>query len=137
MPYSTQLLVLLASLPFAKRVETARAAKASEASGVDSDVRDVIESAVEEVRRLVEEFHQQRVTPTQALGFEQQLQEQLRELGRKVVQWTYNRAEPDVQALSKHVWFEASEYTRLNAKTPQNAWSLFGQGQRTSNLVQG
>ena len=57
MPYSTQLLVLLASLPFAKRVETARAAKASEASGVDSDVRDVIESAVEEVRRLVEEFH--------------------------------------------------------------------------------
>ena len=32
-----------------------------------------------------------------------------------------------VDNLAKHVHFEASAYTRLNAKTPQNAWTLFGQ----------
>jgi len=60
--------------------------------------------------------------------FEQQLQEALRELGRQVVQSTYNQVErADVQALAKQVRYEASLYTRLNAKTAQNAWTLFGQ----------
>jgi hypothetical protein len=122
MPYSTQLLVLLASLPLAKGVEKCRASTVDEA-----DLRDVIEPALEKLCGLVEEFRGQRVTPTQALRFEQQLQEQLRDLGRNVVQWTYNRAESEVESLPKHVWFEASEYTRLNEKTPQNVWTLFGQ----------
>src|SRR5207248_10428889 len=39
----------------------------------------------------------------------------------------YNRLGPaDVQALPAHVRFEAGPYTRLRAKTPQNAWTLFG-----------
>ena len=104
MPYSTQLLVLLASLPLAKGVEKCRASTVDEA-----DLRDVIEPALEKLCGLVEEFRGQRVTPTQALRFEQQLQEQLRDLGRNVVQWTYNRAESEVESLPKHVWFEASE----------------------------
>src|SRR5262249_49152222 len=56
-----------------------------------------------------------------------QLQEEVRELARAVTQWSYHHAEPQVEALPKHVWFEASAYTRVNAKTPQNVWTLFGQ----------
>jgi hypothetical protein len=43
------------------------------------------------------------------------------------VQAVYQRFEPVVEALPKHVRFEASLYTRLNRKTPQNVWTLFGQ----------
>lgn len=43
------------------------------------------------------------------------------------MQEVYNRAEPAVAVLPKHVHFEASQYTRLNRKTPQHVWTLFGQ----------
>jgi hypothetical protein len=121
MPYSTQLLLVLATLG----TITGKDAKA--ARGSDDDVRDVIEPDLEQLVQLVNEFRQQRATPVAAHRFEQQLQEQLREVGRKMTQWTYNHVEADVEALPKHVWFEASEYTRLHAKTPQNVWTLFGQ----------
>ncbi|MFN2638218.1 MAG: hypothetical protein ABR585_14470 [Gemmatimonadaceae bacterium] len=122
MPYSTQLLLLIASLP------VLQSDKESQARGAaDADLRKVIEPALEKVYQLVSQFCQQRVTPTQACCFEQQLREELRELGRNVAQWTYNQVEPAVATLPKHVWFEASEYTRLNEKTPQNVWTLFGQ----------
>ncbi len=49
-------------------------------------------------------------------------------MGREITQWTYNHLEPgNVADLPKHVHFEASDYTRLNQKTPQQAWTLFGQ----------
>lgn len=122
MPYSIQLWLLIASLGPLKgdRKAPARGAGAAE-------VRKVIEPVVDEVCRLVAEFGQQRLTPTQACHFEQQLREQARELGRLVSQWTYNQAESGVEELPKHVWFEGMEYTRLNEKTPQNVWTLFGQ----------
>ena len=121
MPYSIQLLVVLATLPVGK------CKVAVEDRSVEDDYREVIEPGLERVLRLVEEFRRQRVTPVAAYEFEQQLREELRELGRNVVQQAYNQLEPAVDSLPKHVWFEASEYTRLNAKTPQNAWTLFGQ----------
>src|SRR5262249_16763703 len=59
--------------------------------------------------------------------FEQQLQLRLRELGRQVVEHTYNAVEvAEVDALPKHVHFEGTSYTRLNRKTPQQVWTLFG-----------
>lgn len=122
MPYSMQLLLALATLPVGKSGKVV-----GEGASVEDDFREVLDSALERVRLLVEEFRRQRVTPVAAKAFEQQLLEELRELGRKVVQQAYNQLEPDVDFLPKHVWFEASEYTRLNAKTPQNAWTLFGQ----------
>jgi len=122
MPYSMHLLLVLATLPWTKSGQAA-----GQGQPVEEDWREVVEPSVERMRQLVEEFRRQRVTPTAAYQFEQQLQEELRELGRSVVQETYNQLEPKVDALPKHVWFEASEHTRLNAKTPQNAWTLFGQ----------
>jgi hypothetical protein len=92
------------------------------------DLNDVAEAALHKIKDLVEQFRQQPLSPTRTHCFEQQLQEQLRELGREVTQWTYNHLEPaDVAALAKHGHFEAGPYTRLNRKTAQNAWTLFGQ----------
>ena len=43
------------------------------------------------------------------------------------MQAVYNHAEPAVDACPKHVRFDLVLYTRLNRKTPQNSWTLFGQ----------
>jgi hypothetical protein len=122
MPYSMYLLVTLATLA---QVKTDK--KGRQDNSEESDWREVIAPELERMQQLVQEFLGQSVSPMQAHHFEQQMQQELRELGRNVVQWTYNRLESDVDALAKHVWFEASEYTRLNAKTAQSAWTLFGQ----------
>jgi len=122
MPYSIHLLLALTSLP----VECLRAARATQRAETDLQ-QDVITPVLEQVCRLVEQFRQQRVTPAETCRFEQQLREELRELGRHICQWAYNQVEPAVDNLSKHVRFEAGVYTRLNHKTPQNVWTLFGQ----------
>lgn len=122
MPYSIQLWLLIASLRPLKSDRKAPACGAGAA-----EVRKVIEPVIDEVCRLVAEFQQHRLTPTQACHFEQQLREQGRELSRLVSQWVYNQAESAVEELPKHVWYEGMEYTRLNEKTPQNVWTLFGQ----------
>lgn len=125
MPYSMHLLLTLATMLLSK---TPAAADGSAAGPAASDLTDVIEPVLQRLRDLVEDFRRQAVSPTRTHEFERQLQETLRELGRGVVQHTYNRLEPaDVQTLAKHVQFEGCSYTRLNAKTPQNAWTLFGQ----------
>ena len=122
MPYSMHLLLVLATLP---SVNTG--GDSGEGGAVEGDWRQVVEPALERLQDLVTEFRRQRVTPAAAYHFEQQVQELLRELGRQTAQWTYNQVEPAADVLAKHVWFEASPYTRLNAKTPQNVWTLFGQ----------
>jgi hypothetical protein len=122
MPYSIHLLLALATLPCGK--SNASAGRTQKNAG---ELQDVIAPLLERLCQRVEQFCQQRVTPTEMHRFEQQLQEGLRELGRSIAQWAYNRLEPAVDALPKHVWFEAAPYTRLNQKTPQNAWTLFGQ----------
>jgi hypothetical protein len=122
MPYSIHLLLALATLPSDKSDADAGSGQENAA-----DLQDVIAPVLERLCQRVEQFAQQRVTPTEMYRFEKQLQEDLRELGRNVAQWTYNRLEPAVDALRKHAWFEGGPYTRLNQKTPQNAWTLFGQ----------
>jgi hypothetical protein len=125
MSYSTHLCLLLTTLL------TPRAGHDPDApSSAPSppDLTDVAASALQAIQGLVEQFRQQPLSPARTHRFEQQLQEQLRALGREVTQWTYNHLEPtDVTDLAKHAHFEAGPYTRLNRKTAQNAWTLFGQ----------
>jgi hypothetical protein len=98
-----------------------------EATDADQ-LTEVIEAARQRLLQLVEDFKSQPITALRTQKFEEQLQDALRELGREVVQSTYNHLEPaSVSTLAKHVHFEAGPYTRLNAKTAQNAWTLFGQ----------
>ena len=125
MNYSMHLLVMLATLPAAP-LHANEAPELAPPAG--PPLADQVAAALQRFLRLVEDFRQQPISPARTHQFEQQLQDELRELGREVVQWTYNHLEPAaVEALAKHVHFEASPYTRLNAKTPQNAWTLFGQ----------
>jgi hypothetical protein len=117
------LLLALATLPTEGHTDPGRV----EAGAAALDLSDVFTAAQKRLQQLAEAFRREPVTPLRTQQFEQQLQEALRELGRQVVQGTYNQLEPaEVQALAKHVRYEASLYTRLNAKTAQNAWTLFG-----------
>jgi hypothetical protein len=122
MNYSMHLCLVLATAGGTKTRGRRDAAKAA-----GPEVADVIAPAVKEICQLVENFLQQPVSPQRTHAFEQQLQGILLDLGRRTSQWTYNHLEPsDVEDLTKHVHFEASPYTRLNRKTPQQAWTLFG-----------
>jgi hypothetical protein len=124
MSYSTHLCLLLTTL---LTPGTGRNPDAPATTHPESDLDDVTQDALQKIKDLVEQFRQQPIAPASTHRFEQQLQEQLRELGREVSQWTYNHLEPgDVADLAKHVHFEAGPYTRLNKKTPQNVWTLFG-----------
>ncbi len=120
MNYSMHLLLTLATTPTATPAPPA-------GTPTGRALRDVVADALQGLLQRVEAFQQQPISPAAAQQFEQQVQDELRELGRQVLQWTYNHREPaDVQALAKHVRFEAGLYTRLNRKTPQHAWTLFG-----------
>jgi hypothetical protein len=121
MNYSMYLLLALATLPDAATDH--RGDDDPDAPALD----EVLANALQALRPLVEDFRRQPVSPSVTHAFEQRLQEALRDVGRTVTQWTYNHREPaDVQALPAHVHFEAGPYTRLTAKTPQTAWTLFG-----------
>ena len=121
MNYSMYLLLTLATLP------DAPADRATDADPDTPALDAVLANALHALRQLVADFRRQPISPPATHAFEQQLQQALRDLGRTLAQWTYNHLEPaDVQALPAHVRFEAGPYTRLGAKTPQNAWTLFG-----------
>jgi hypothetical protein len=67
-------------------------------------------------------------SPAAVLAFEQQLAQQAREFARAAAESAYNRLEPeDPQQLPGHLHYEAGEYRRLNAKTPnRHVATLFG-----------
>jgi hypothetical protein len=88
---------------------------------------DYLQPAWQQLLDLAAQFRSAAVSPGATRQFEQQLQLQVREIARLTAQHTYNALEPaDVQDLPKHVNCKGS-YTRLNKKTPQNVWTLFGQ----------
>jgi hypothetical protein len=123
MSYSMHLLLVAATLG-----STKTDAGSSPTPPADTDWHAVVEPSLQRLGQLVEAFLQQRVTPTEMFRFEQDLDRAGQELLRVTMQWACNRLEVSaVYALPKHVHFEASAYTRLNQKTPQNVWTRFGQ----------
>jgi hypothetical protein len=124
--YSTYIVCTL--LPWLLNKSAADKILAAESGlGVEEKIDDVVQVLAETVKRLSQEFFSRRVDPERTFDFEHQVSEAVRELGRQIVQAVYNHAEPEAKSLPKHVHFEASQYTRLNRKTPQNVWTLFGQ----------
>jgi hypothetical protein len=120
MNYSMHLLLTLATLPAPRGDDPV-------SPETPPPLADVLAPTLQRLQELIDTFRAQPLSPARARDFERQLQETLREGGRLVVQHTYNHLEPvHVGALAKHVQFEACSYTRLNAKTAQNAWTLFG-----------
>lgn len=121
MNYSTYLLCCV--LPLADRL----ASDDDASSSLEQKLGVIFDSAVHDMSQHAQEFLDQPVDAERTFAFEHQVEHCLRELGRQIVQAVYNRVEPAAASLPKHVHFEASQYTRLNVKTPQNAWTLFGQ----------
>lgn len=95
---------------------------------VEDELRDVMEPMLKEIEETVINFLGSEVSPTQSFKFEEGLQEVLRELGRLVTGWTYNRIEPDDPGPLPHdVHFEGSNYRRINRKTAnRNVSTRFG-----------
>jgi len=67
-------------------------------------------------------------TPLAALDFERDLQELLREVGRAIAEFAYNRCEPEQpEDLPSHLDHDGNRYRRLNQKTPnREVATLFG-----------
>lgn len=99
----------------------------SSAEQVDRQIDEICQEMGATIRQHVREFLGQPVDPEQCFDFEHRLVEHLREAGRQTMQVVLQNVEPATQSLPKHVQFDASLYTRLNQKTPQSVWTLFGQ----------
>ena len=126
MDYSTHIVCTLLPLLLDKSTAHKMLATGSGPS-LEQKINEVVQSLMGNARQVSQEFLGQAVNPERTFNFEHQINELLRETGRQIVQTVYNHAEPAAESLPKHVSFEAGLYTRLNRKTPQNAWTLFGQ----------
>ena len=126
MQYSTYLVCSLLPLLLDKST-TDQVVTAAGGPNLEQQLGDVWQALAEQTTQLSQAFLGQPVDPEQTFQFEQQLDELLRETGRQILQAVSNHVEPVAASLPKHVQFEASLYTRLNRKTAQNVWTLFGQ----------
>lgn len=122
MNYSTYLVGQMVSLVLGGSGENRRPVES-----VGEKLADIFQRLLQLLLPCGEDFLGKAITPERTLAFEHEVMEALREAGRQIVQEVFNRAEPAVEFLPKHVRFEASRYTRLNNKTPQSVWTLFGQ----------
>jgi hypothetical protein len=106
MPHATQLALLLAS-PLAQ-AQPALAA-------VERACQDVLQ----ELLRLVFAFLSQPVTPEATAAFETQTAALLRELGRRILERTYQRVEPDAaDELPARCEWDGLEFSRRRVPTP-------------------
>jgi hypothetical protein len=101
---------------------------ASGAAEVHGELRCAMEPAMERIVTAALGFLGHEVSPQNSLHFEEQLKEGLRDLGRVVTEWTYNRIEPgDPQELPHDIHADGTGHRRLNQKTPnRNVATLFG-----------
>src|SRR6266700_5192945 len=92
----------------------------------ETDLGDALEPALQRLQQLLQEFGSKPVSPQAAFDLEQQVQVELREVGRVGVEWAYNHVEPiQPESLPAHVEFESSPYTRVKHKTPQEVATTF------------
>jgi hypothetical protein len=90
-------------------------------------LKDVLLPVFERFVTLCEEFLGKPISPQVLFDLEQQLQVQLREIGRTGLEWLLNHLEPSRKAdMPSHVEFESDSYTRTYKKTPQEVATLFG-----------
>src|SRR6266478_1722336 len=109
MTYSTKLCLLLTTALLTAKVPGPDDDTGSAAAPLP--LEDHLQPVIEQILTLAAGFREAAVSPETTLQFEQQLQLRLREMGRQVLQHTYNALEPhDVHALPKHVRFAGGCY---------------------------
>jgi hypothetical protein len=82
---------------------------------------------ITQVGRLIVRFRKSELTPQACHQFETQFHDQLRELGRIIVEWTFNHIEPrDRRDMPNQMCFQGVWY-RCRSKTPKHTVAtLFG-----------
>jgi hypothetical protein len=80
-----------------------------------------------QIGRLLVRFRRADLTPQACHQFETQLHEQLRELGRIIVEWTFNHLEPhDRRDLPSQICFQGTWYRRRSKTPHRTVATLFG-----------
>jgi hypothetical protein len=100
------------------------AAPDSRAAG---EADDFLDRLPDQLRARIDAFARGPIDPAHTAQFERDLQQLLREAGRQVVQYAYNRLEPDAPLdAPKQVRCEHLVYRRLLRKTPRSVGTLLG-----------
>jgi hypothetical protein len=82
---------------------------------------------ITEVGRLIVRFRRAKTTPQACHQFETQLHDRLRELGRIIVEWTFNHIEPHDRAdMPKQMCFQGVWYRRRSKTPNRKVATLFG-----------
>jgi hypothetical protein len=82
---------------------------------------------VTEIGRLIVRFRRSKPTPKTCHEFETQLHDQLRELGRIIVEWTFNHIEPhDRLDMPNQICFQGVWYRRRTKTPKRTVATLFG-----------
>src|SRR3954452_1827310 len=82
---------------------------------------------ISQIAKLIVAFRTAELTPSACHHFETQLQAALRELGRIIVEWTYNDLEPDDRHLMPdHLRFDGDWYRRRDKTPNRSIATLFG-----------
>ncbi len=76
--------------------------------------------------RLIDQFVQSEPTPQNTMAFELELSALLREVGRRIMAWTLNHLEPDIDTeAAPRIEFEGRLYRRRR-RHPRSVGTLFG-----------
>jgi hypothetical protein len=82
---------------------------------------------ITQIGRLIVRFRRADPTPQACHQFETQLQEQLRELGRIIVEWAFNHLEPrDKKDMPNQICFQGLWYRRRSKNPNRKVATLFG-----------
>ena len=82
---------------------------------------------ITQIGRLIAQFRRADVTPQVTHRFETQLHDQLRELGRIIVEWTFNHLEPhDRRDMPHQMCFQGVWYRRRFKSPNRTVATLFG-----------
>ena len=85
---------------------------------VHEECRDTAESVVGEVLQRIVAFLAQPVDPEATWEFEKDVEQLLREMGRRILEVVYNQLEPEEpENLPKRFVDQQQEYSRKNEKT--------------------
>jgi hypothetical protein len=82
---------------------------------------------ITQIGRLIVRFRKSELTPQACHQFETQLHDQLRELGRIIVEWTFNHIEPrDRRDMPNQMCFQGVWYRRRSKTPKRKVATLFG-----------
>ena len=80
-----------------------------------------------QIARLIRGFRRSSLSPQTAFDFEEQLQRLLQEMGRRIVQWTFNALESDDrQDMPSVLLHNGGAYRRKRRSPTRNLNCLFG-----------